>query len=723
METRRKRKEPTSWNRHMRGVESLWYYGYETSRAIAFDAQIYFEPSHGIKGNVFVPVSTVLGWGLPLPDNQSKDDNDDEANGENRVSAWTDEDLIDEAPADWRMPNDNKESGIKTPVRLGDGTMRNLQIRANVYPAITRHVRKVLSLGGGKSFKPTRQCDMPLEWPLLVKPLDRRKNLIYSRFGLSIDQFLQVLIEEVNIVNDESKQITNKRNAVDGEWKLQLYDDKPRTQGYKMMSKDPFELYSTWIHEDDWDSYMKMLAETQANPIRNFISCKKKNAYKALDDLMLAVGARDLMIQDSLSSEKRESLGLDPNQNESDKAALSEPKKRQIRKVIKEKRIQGIESQFKTYKFNNGQATINVELSAAKMNAASGKRPSQLTQTAVMGGVSASKIATSLGWEKERLASGFFSSEWLHLSAFSWGGFLPAGEKSGFSTSQNLENLIFGTSETNSLMTSTTDQFVMERYEMAWQDLYREEQKIQDRKAKANENTSRPLQGQLSIHCNNFSNPIRRDFFDSDNKYKFGEFTIPEESVNRANATADEQFESEDPHLMCKAYASSNDTSQRHLQDLLEPENAASYDEMLALAYDFPFVVYSIEYTIQNDFKSIILDEASTRASFQFYPFHRSLYHQAEAVLDALVWKRLKEGADSWLERHFGEKGTEGFGKGDVEANGEKHEIAIDVENTDANDSKKETEAMGEEQTEAMVLEDAEIDSKDNGTAMDDEGR
>jgi hypothetical protein len=49
--------------------------------------------------------------------------------------------------------------------------------------------------------------------------------------------------------------------------------------------------------------------------------------------------------------------------------------------------------------------------------------------------------------------------QWLHLAAFSWGGYLPSDHRTGFSTSQNLENLIFGTSETNSLMTRYVSQF------------------------------------------------------------------------------------------------------------------------------------------------------------------------------------------------------------------------------------------------------------------------
>jgi hypothetical protein len=43
--------------------------------------------------------------------------------------------------------------------------------------------------------------------------------------------------------------------------------------------------------------------------------------------------------------------------------------------------------------------------------------------------------------------------QWLHISAFSYGGFLDESSENQTATSQMPENLVFGTSETNSLMT------------------------------------------------------------------------------------------------------------------------------------------------------------------------------------------------------------------------------------------------------------------------------
>ncbi|KAK3314081.1 hypothetical protein B0H66DRAFT_482762 [Apodospora peruviana] len=388
---------------------------------------------------------------------------------------------------------------------------------------------------------------------------------------------------------------------------------------------------------------MTMLAETDTNPIRKFISYRDQVAYDTLDNLLLKVGERDLKIQGDLTPEEREKYGLDSNQAGDDADAL---RGRKIAAALKHKRLQGIDSQVKTYDFNNGETTIGVTLDEAKMAAASGKRAAELGQAAVMGGFSASNIASGLGWEKQRLASGFFSSEWLHLSAFSWGGFMPTGAKSGFSTSQNLENLIFGTSETNSLMT---------RYEMAWQDFYRKEQKIHEKIAKARNEDPKSLQGRLRIHCNNFSEPIRCDVNAGD-KYRFTDFTIDQALVNKTALLAEENFQSQNPTTMRALYATRSDNSRTVNQDSRTPFTTEK--EMLYLAHDFPAVVYSVEYAIENEFDSVLLDSKAC-ASFSFYPFHRSLYHQAEAVLDALVWKKVKVMADFLVNRELEEEETD----------------------------------------------------------------
>ncbi|KAK4185851.1 hypothetical protein QBC35DRAFT_502815 [Podospora australis] len=656
-QTRHSANAANTWNRHMRGTESLWYYGTERKeRYIRFEAKKYFDANLPPNtGDVFVSVKSVFKLGSSLlgsPNTASSNGNDTGNNAlqQDQPEKWDDEELLENFPTDWKMPETSIAQPPKVWVRLPNNNETELQTNVKRHRKTsdtwTAHVRKVLSLGSGKSFKPTRQCDMPLKKPLLIEPLTKREQLINSRFDMTVEEFFLGLIEEANQSNDNSKQTANSSY---GEWLLQLYD--PSLPGYvKMSIADPFEFYATWIHEDDWHSYMTMLGETGTDPIRKFISFKDQSTFNTLDGLLLTVGERDLKIQGALTSQERKSVGLDSEQAGYDKAIANEFRRPKIAAAVRNRRLKGINSFAKTQHFKHGQTAVEVTLSEAKMAAASGKRATQPGQAAVMGGVSASAIASSLGWEEQRLSSGFSASEWLHLAAFSWGGFEPTGAKSGFSTSQNLENLIFGTSETNSLMT---------RYEMAWQDFYRKEQQLHDKKALARKEQPRSLQGRLEIHCNDFSQPIRYDHY-TDGKYQFGDFTMKKQLVKKTSDLAELMFELQHPRTMSNLYKPDVDETTRHFQDSRAPGEFTTEAEMLFLAHDFPYVVYSMKYTVATNFISQLLNEpTSSTASFSFYPFQRSLYHQAEAVLDALVWKKIKQKAEVMVKSEIGEDAAE----------------------------------------------------------------
>ncbi|KAL5587067.1 hypothetical protein FOVSG1_012203 [Fusarium oxysporum f. sp. vasinfectum] len=138
-----------------------------------------------------------------------------------------------------------------------------------------------------------------------------------------------------------------------------------------------------------------------------------------------------------------------------------------------------------------------------KIQRAAGKRPDEAGQKEIMGGVSATEIGNAMGWGSKRLRSGVFPAEWLHLSAFSWGGIAGDEDPEGFTTSQNFENLVFGTSETNSLMT---------RYETAWERFFLAEKELAG--------TEEGIIGSLNIYCNDFSRPILWDMVISRNKSK-----------------------------------------------------------------------------------------------------------------------------------------------------------------------------------------------------------
>ncbi|KAK7178411.1 hypothetical protein PSPO01_15541 [Paraphaeosphaeria sporulosa] len=116
------------------------------------------------------------------------------------------------------------------------------------------------------------------------------------------------------------------------------------------------------------------------------------------------------------------------------------------------------------------------EVSYSTIAFARGKRDNFPNQSAVMGG-SATEVALALEWPKDSDTAetvtmgnivwdgpGLQRAEWLHRSAFSWGSTL------GLEHIQISSNLIFGSSETNSVMT---------RYEKSWQALFQVERSLQ----------------------------------------------------------------------------------------------------------------------------------------------------------------------------------------------------------------------------------------------------
>ncbi|KAG8867266.1 hypothetical protein FRB97_003413, partial [Tulasnella sp. 331] len=124
-----------------------------------------------------------------------------------------------------------------------------------------------------------------------------------------------------------------------------------------------------------------------------------------------------------------------------------------------------------------------IHLSASRIRSAAKKRDTVEDQGTVMGR-SATDVAEMLGWSdynvsavgfKDWPATAYAAAEWLHLCAFSWGGIIPMDMQPQpnaiWESSQVAENLVFGTSETNSVMT---------RYEKAWQTLFLNEEALRN---------------------------------------------------------------------------------------------------------------------------------------------------------------------------------------------------------------------------------------------------
>ncbi|PWN86836.1 hypothetical protein FA10DRAFT_269934 [Acaromyces ingoldii] len=92
---------------------------------------------------------------------------------------------------------------------------------------------------------------------------------------------------------------------------------------------------------------------------------------------------------------------------------------------------------------------VDSTITLSKLHSAkSGSRKTVDSQNAVMNGIGAPEIATLLWKEQDKgQRSGKLIAEWLHRSAFSYGGL-----KGTLASSQVQENLIFGSSETNTMM-------------------------------------------------------------------------------------------------------------------------------------------------------------------------------------------------------------------------------------------------------------------------------
>jgi hypothetical protein len=156
------------------------------------------------------------------------------------------------------------------------------------------------------------------------------------------------------------------------------------------LSVDPFQIFTTWIHESDWDKYMKELAPAKGSAIRPFITTDTKGAYEALDKLIMAVGERDIMIQNA-SEDKRKAMGITQAQYEED-LADAKAFNRKVNADAQEKRLLGVGALDKSHGFRNGVTVIETELNVEKMEEASGKRSGEQSQKTVMGNTSASEV-------------------------------------------------------------------------------------------------------------------------------------------------------------------------------------------------------------------------------------------------------------------------------------------------------------------------------------------
>ncbi|KAG7406378.1 hypothetical protein Forpe1208_v013962 [Fusarium oxysporum f. sp. rapae] len=391
-------------------------------------------------------------------------------------------------------------------------------------------------------------------------------------------KFLEDTIVAVNKPKGKSKS-NSKKAQVKPPTDLKLkkgtkpkeVDDKPRMKlelktaaaiayDYIKIGENPLGLFSTYIKLDDFNKYMKTL---EAPRVELLSKQARINAARKAPSTSESKEMEDANVNDCIMKSGQ----------------LSVRQKAGQEKVTIE----------------NHKTTLVVPISCLKIQEALGQRAAKNAPGRVMG-MSASVCAEAyLGWdklpyndtEKSRgmmLRNGLYMAEWLHLSAFSWGGLLglPRSNVSNppqHETSDVPENLVLGTSETNSQMT---------RFEKAWQALVRDETILTDNP-------------DFSAVLKVIRNPDQIGIIPHDERKATGN---------------------------CHYVQGKTTLTEDHRKT----------------AKEFKFVAYAVHYCIKFPTGCRLLRlEAGKELSTEFYPFLRPLYHKLEADLDRLLYDQLKE--------------------------------------------------------------------------------
>ncbi|KAF5612438.1 uncharacterized protein FSUBG_1515 [Fusarium subglutinans] len=407
------------------------------------------------------------------------------------------------------------------------------------------------------------------DFPLIVVPGESISTLGAKGYATKL------LSDTVDAINEKHRKIPemgrkpikttiNKKTSKQSEIKTQKFSKKQPgfrarkdvdNHKYVKIGDNPLGLYSTYIRKEDFHTYMKSLEKPR-------VELRKR--LKAMD------AAR------SIPSEEAYQKLIEANANGDiiELEQLSDSQKKGQKTVLDA----------------GSMTTLSSKVSSLKIINAIGNRTTKNAPGKIMG-MSASQCAhDNLGWAKLQtskedkskgmmLRNGLYMAEWLHLSAFSWGGLLEPPVYGKINPQQHdssdiPENLVLGTSETNSQMT---------RFEKAWQALIKDETLLRK------DNTYSAV---LEIVRNPTS---EKDILQDGKAAKYT----------------------------------------RHSVSLGD-----SHDR---LAKDFKFIAYSVEYSLDFPSGCRLLGKKEdTRLSTIFYPFSRPLYHKLEAELDTLLYNHLK---------------------------------------------------------------------------------
>ncbi|KPM44467.1 hypothetical protein AK830_g2095 [Neonectria ditissima] len=442
------------------------------------------------------------------------------------------------------------------------------------------------------SWSNARHSNFPLTHPLLIWPV--QEAFVKNPLQDYDYEILRICVDDVNDERD-----------LNPEWKLELPKVDPGLHNeYKLMSIDPFGMFFTFIHLTDWSRWMAAVGLDDAISIRPFISEEtvemstiltrlSDNATQAFNNL----NAKEKAIR---TKRIKEIPGI-------------EMKDKQAKYFAAGRYRETHEPTTNSIQYTENGVAMKVHIDADKIKKARGKRKTQKTQEQVMCGIGAPALAASFGWSKN-VYSSLTNAEWLHLVGFAYGGFLEAGAKNSWETSQIPYNLVFGTSETNSLMT---------RYETAWQEFMTRESKLRALLyASELEHLSQgivaapfePPKGTLRIQTNNPHTDLEYDVYNSEapagKKYSTWEY---DRSKKDSLGPIIEQGLGED----------------------------VSIDTIDDITKSFFFIANTIDYELVLHDESYVLGAAGFWGKAKFSPFQRPLLHSAEVFLDRKIMSYL----------------------------------------------------------------------------------
>ncbi|KAK6527196.1 hypothetical protein TWF281_010387 [Arthrobotrys megalospora] len=444
----------------------------------------------------------------------------------------------------------------------------------------------------------TRLLSKPLM--ILIQP-NAIKRFEGSKFGTAEEVF-QNLIDAIN------EKYRKKHSSGD---QLQLVSSKKFLDDYLMLSKDPFSLYETYIHQTCIDEYMKDLSyEGSVDPVRSLPQPSNDTFHKAMQRYLDTIENGGNASDDDQEYEEDDEDDVDPlmGTGNADNVGKSIQTNEKVESKLTGDRArprQGlVKLHFETDLQNSKWITpLEVKISSRRIKNTKGTRRGQKGQKAVMG-FSASQMAESvLGWKaykwpedaktpagnpyrKRMMRNGLYIAEWLHLCAYSWGGIddEAKSEKDMRGSSQVAENLVVGTSEANSCMT---------RYESSWQQLFLDESRLRG---------GEEVRGLLKVYRNSQEDSRWKDNI----KRHDGVYTWGEEAL---------------------------------WQNL-------NYGALAKLAAQYKLLAYTISYfpsitTPNGGCTSLLLDRKDTKEHFVFHPFSRRFYHQSEHSLDSALYQAM----------------------------------------------------------------------------------